>query len=120
MQYNKPGNLVVGSVSKETLDAIPDHRIVRPIVNASENAENALESMRQTQDPWLYTSISAISHSEKSGLSFTASFDGTVKVWRVSPSDTGSSMDILGTWPHEGKVNFRHNLRASRSRGYSV
>ncbi|KAI9647419.1 hypothetical protein NHQ30_003804 [Ciborinia camelliae] len=106
MQYNKPGNLVVGSVEKETLDAIPDHRIVRPIVNASENAENALDSMRQTQDPWLYTSISAISHSQKSGLSFTASFDGTVKVWRVSPSDTGSSMDILGTWAHEGKVNF--------------
>lgn len=124
MQYNKPGNLVVGSVSKETLDAIPDHRIVRPIVNASENAENALESMRQTQDPWLYTSISAISHSEKSGLSFTASFDGTVKVWRVSPSDTGSSMDILGTWPHEGKVNFvttseHHDLVATASDVYN-
>ncbi|KAB8303664.1 hypothetical protein EYC80_005058 [Monilinia laxa] len=124
MQYNKPGNLVVGSVSKETLDAIPDHRIVRPIVNASENAENALESMRQTQDPWLYTSISAISHSEKSGLSFTASFDGTVKVWRVSPSDTGSSMDILGTWAHEGKVNFvttseHHDLVATASDVYN-
>ncbi|RAL61727.1 hypothetical protein DID88_002795 [Monilinia fructigena] len=124
MQYNKPGNLVVGSVSKETLDAIPDHRIVRPIVNASENAENALESMRQTQDPWLYTSISAISHSKKSGLSFTASFDGTVKVWRVSPSDTGSSMDILGTWAHEGKVNFvttseHHDLVATASDVYN-
>lgn len=106
MQYNKPGNLVVGSVSKETLDAIPNHRIIRPIVKPSENAENALDSMRQTQDPWLYTSISAISHSEKSGLSFTASFDKTVKVWMVSSSDNGSSMDVLGTWPHEGKVNF--------------
>ncbi|QSZ34111.1 hypothetical protein DSL72_005699 [Monilinia vaccinii-corymbosi] len=124
MQYNKPGNLVVGSVSKQTLDAIPDHRIVRPIVNASENAENALESMRQTQDPWLYTSISAISCSAKSGLTFTASFDGTVKVWRVSPSDTGSSMDILGTWPHEGKVNFvttseHHDLVATASDVYN-
>ncbi|KAM0143679.1 hypothetical protein ACHAP3_000939 [Botrytis cinerea] len=106
MQYNKPGNLVVGSVSKETLDAMPDHRIARPIVNVRDNVENALDSMRQTQDPWIYTSISAISHSHNSGLTFTASFDGTVKVWKVSPSDTGSSMDILGTWPHEGKVNF--------------
>ncbi|TGO82687.1 hypothetical protein BPOR_0777g00040 [Botrytis porri] len=120
MQYNKPGNLVVGSVSKETLDAMPDHRIARPIVNVRDNAENALDSMRQTQDPWLYTSISAISHSHNSGLTFTASFDGTVKVWRVSPSDTGSSMDILGTWPHEGKVNFvttseHHDLVATAS-----
>ncbi|KAJ8071092.1 hypothetical protein OCU04_001435 [Sclerotinia nivalis] len=124
MQYNKPGNLVVGSVSKESLDAIPDHRIVRPIVNASENAENALDSMRQTQDPWLYTSISSISHSQKSGLTFTASFDRTVKVWRVSPSDTGSSMDILGTWQHEGKVNFvttseHHDLVATASDVYN-
>ncbi|APA05946.1 hypothetical protein SS1G_01649 [Sclerotinia sclerotiorum 1980 UF-70] len=124
MQYNKPGNLVVGSVSKESLDAIPDHRVVRPIVNASENAENALDSMRQTQDPWLYTSISAISHSQNSGLTFTASFDRTVKVWRVSPSDTGSSMDILGTWQHEGKVNFvttseHHGLVATASDVYN-
>ncbi|TGO23270.1 hypothetical protein BPAE_0138g00230 [Botrytis paeoniae] len=124
MQYNKPGNLVVGSVSKETLDAMPDHRIARPIVNVRDNAENALDSMRQTQDPWLYTSISAISHSHKSGLTFTASFDGTVKVWRVSPSDTGSSMDILGTWPHAGKVNFvttseHHDLVATASDVYN-
>ncbi|KAF5876113.1 putative wd repeat-containing protein [Botrytis fragariae] len=124
MQYNKPGNLVVGSVSKETLDAMPDHRIARPIVNVRDNTENALDSMRQTQDPWLYTSISAISHSHNSGLTFTASFDGTVKVWRVSPSDTGSSMDILGTWPHEGKVNFvttseHHDLVATASDVYN-
>ncbi|KAF7884954.1 hypothetical protein EAF00_010772 [Botryotinia globosa] len=124
MQYNKPGNLVVGSVSKETLDAMPDHRIARPIVNVRDNAENALDSMRQTQDPWLYTSISAISHSHNSGLTFTASFDATVKVWRVSPSDTGSSMDILGTWPHEGKVNFvttseHHDLVATASDVYN-
>ncbi|CAD6443377.1 269dd8f5-e0c0-473c-a5e9-c6fc3e8f7f1d [Sclerotinia trifoliorum] len=124
MQYNKPGNLVAGSVSKESLDAVPDHRVVRPIVNASENAENALDSMRQTQDPWLYTSISAISHSQNSGLTFTASFDRTVKVWRVSPSDTGSSMDILGTWQHEGKVNFvttseHHSLVATASDVYN-
>jgi WD40 repeat protein len=104
MQYNKPGNLLVGSATLDTLKSIPDHRIVRPIVGREENAENALESMRQTQDPWLYTSVVSTAHSEVSGYTFTASFDGTVKVWKVS--EDGSSMTLCGTWEHDGKVNF--------------
>ncbi|TVY84506.1 Rik1-associated factor [Lachnellula suecica] len=104
MQYNKPGNLGVGSVSLDTLTAISDHRIVRPLVGTAENAENALESMRQTQDPWLYTSVVSTSHNEINGYTFTASFDKTVKVWTVS--EDGSSMDLRGTWDHENNVNF--------------
>lgn len=104
MQYNKPGNLLVGSTTLGTLKSIPDHRIVRPIVGREENAENALESMRQTQDPWLYTSVVSTAHSEVSGYTFTASFDETIKVWKVS--DDGSSMELCGTWEHDGKVNF--------------
>jgi hypothetical protein len=104
MQYNKPGNLLIGSSSLDTLKAVADHRIVRPIVCKGENAENALESMRQTQDPWLYTSVVSTAHSGSSGFTFTASFDGTVKAWKVS--ENGSHMDLHGTWPHDGKVNF--------------
>ena len=104
MQYNKPGNLLVGSVTLDTLRSIPDHRIERPIIGREENAENALESMRQTQDSWLYTSVVSTAHSEASGYTFTASFDGNVKVWKVS--DDGSSMVLHGNWAHEGKVNF--------------
>ena len=95
MQYNKPGNLVVGSSSLDTLRAIADHRVIRPIIGTAENVENALESMRLTQDPWLYTSVVSTSHSEMSGFTFTASFDETVKVWNVS--EDGSSMDLCGT-----------------------
>lgn len=104
MQYNKPGNLTVGSTSLDTLRAVEDHRIIRPIVDSLENADNALESMRQTQDPWLYTSVVSSSHCEKNGFTFTASFDHTVKIWKVA--ETGSSIDLCGTWLHDGKVNF--------------
>ncbi|KAF4634356.1 hypothetical protein G7Y89_g3750 [Cudoniella acicularis] len=104
MQYNKPGNLLVGSLASDTLRALPDHRIVRPLVAPGENVENAQDSMRQTQDPWLYTSVVATAHSEINGFTFTASFDKTVKIWVVS--ETGSSMDLVGTWAHEDKVNF--------------
>jgi hypothetical protein len=118
MQYNKPGNLVVGSCSLDALRAVADHRIVRPVIERAENAENSLESMRRTQDPWLYTSVVSTSHSEASGFTFTASFDHTVKVWKVSHD--GSSIDLRGTWRHDGKVNFvvtseHHNRVATAS-----
>jgi WD40 repeat protein len=103
MQYNKPGNLAVGSTSLDTLRAVPNHRVLRPVISKEENAENALESMRQTQDPWLYASVVSTSHSEISGFTFSASFDHTVKVWKVSPEGT---MDLRGAWYHDGKVNF--------------
>ena len=104
MQYNKPGNLTLGSLPLDELRAVPDHRIPRPFVGIGENRENALDAMRETQDPWLYTSVVSSSFSEYNGLAFTASFDKTVKVWKVA--DNGSSMALLGTWEHDNKVNF--------------
>ncbi|KAH8593290.1 hypothetical protein B0O99DRAFT_547507 [Bisporella sp. PMI_857] len=104
MQYNKPGNLGVGSCSLDTLKSISDHRIARPVIESSDNAENSLDAMRRTQDPWLYTSVVSTSYSEISKFAFTASFDRTVKVWTVDKK--GTSMDLCGTWQHDGNVNF--------------
>ncbi|RDL38248.1 uncharacterized protein BP5553_02588 [Venustampulla echinocandica] len=104
MQYNKPGNLVFGSLPSDTLKAVADHRIIRPLIDPDQNKENASHAMRQTQDPWLYTSVVSASYSETNGLTFTASFDKTVKIWAVS--EDGSSMALVGTWDHDDKVNF--------------
>lgn len=104
MQYNKPGNLVFGSSSLDTLKSIADHRIIRPLIDPDQNKENGSHAMRQTQDPWLYTSVVSASYSETTGLTFTASFDKTVKIWAVSKD--GSSMKLAGTWAHDNKVNF--------------
>jgi hypothetical protein len=119
MQYNKPGNLLLGSVPRDTVRSFDHHRIVRPLVAPAENAANSLPSMRLTQDPWLYTSVVSAAHCRESGLTFTASFDRTVKVWSVAKD--GSSMDIRGTWDHDGIVDFVvtskcHNLVATASR----
>ncbi|KAG4427116.1 hypothetical protein IFR05_017401, partial [Cadophora sp. M221] len=106
MQYNKPGNLLVGSTSLDVIRSYPDHRVVRPIVaneGDKENA-NALESMRTTQSPWLYESVVSTAYCELNGFSFTASFDKTIKIW--SASEDGSGMTLRGTWPHYEKVNF--------------
>ncbi|KAK4235603.1 WD40-repeat-containing domain protein, partial [Achaetomium macrosporum] len=100
-QYNKPGNLVLGSCSQSTLRAYPEHRIVRPVVP---KGENATEAMRQSQDPWLYSSVVSSDYDAVHDRAFTSSFDRTVKIWKVEES--GSSMTLLGDWRHDGNVNF--------------
>ncbi|KXJ84616.1 hypothetical protein Micbo1qcDRAFT_214170 [Microdochium bolleyi] len=78
-QYNKPGNLTLGNVMKKQLVAYPDYRIVRPVVT---QGDNALESMRYSQDLWLFTSVVSSDYSVTYDLAFTSSFDHTVKIWR--------------------------------------
>ncbi|KAK8039169.1 hypothetical protein PG993_007580 [Apiospora rasikravindrae] len=97
-QYNKPGNLLLGS-SKGTLRAFPDHRIPRPVVSTG---DNSLESMVESQDPWLYTSVVSSDYDRHNDLAFTSSFDKTVKVWKVYDD----YMKAVDTWEHGGRVNF--------------
>ncbi|KAJ2996825.1 hypothetical protein NUW58_g846 [Xylaria curta] len=98
-QYNKPGNLLLGSAVSNALRAYPDHRITRPIVL---NGDNSLDSMVASQDPWLFTSVVSSDYDPHCGLAFTSSFDKTVKVWKLKEG----SMTCLGTWVHGGRVNF--------------
>ncbi len=115
MEYNKPGNLLLGSTTHDTLKSFADHRIPRPIPDRLTNGG----SIHQTQDPWLYSSVVSTAHCKKSGFSFTASFDETVKIWSVQPD--GSSMESVGTWKHAGKVNFvvtsNHHERVATAAG---
>lgn len=98
-QYNKPGNLLLCSTRQGSLRAFPDHRIPRPVV---EKGENSTEAMRQSQDAWLYSSVVSSDYDETHGRAYTSSFDKTVKVWKADES----GMTALGTWQHEGNVNF--------------
>ncbi|OHF02427.1 WD repeat domain-containing protein [Colletotrichum orchidophilum] len=100
-QYNKPGNLLLCSTTLGQLKAFPDHRIPRPIV---EKGENSTEAMRQSQSPWLYSSVVSSDYDRINDRAYTSSFDKTVKVWKVD--DTGAKMEALGTWAHMGNVNF--------------
>lgn len=100
-QYNKPGNLVLGSCSAGTLRAFPDHRIVRPMVD---KGENSTEEMRESQDPWLYTSVVSSDYDQIHDRAFTCGYDRTVKIWKVDKA--GATMRLIGTWLHDGNVNF--------------
>lgn len=114
-QYNKPGNLLLGSAllgtdspGKVVIKSYPDHRIPRPLVM---KGENSTDEMRESQDPWLYTSVVSSDYDPVYGRTYTSSFDRTVKAWKVEES--GTSMTCLGTWKHDGIVNF---VQASRLR----
>ncbi|KAH6656662.1 hypothetical protein BKA67DRAFT_552618 [Truncatella angustata] len=98
-QYNKPGNLLLGS-AKGTLQALPHHRIPRPIVA---NGENALDSMVESQDPWLFTSVVDSDYDPVQKRAYTASFDNRVLVWKIEEDNT---MKALDAWEHSGRVNF--------------
>lgn len=100
-QYNKENNLVLGSCSRGTLKAYSDHRIVRPLI---EKGDNSSEAMRQSQSPWLYTSVVSSDYDARYDRAYTCGFDRTVKIWKAEAS--GSSMSLLATWPHDGNVNF--------------
>ncbi|KAK7437774.1 hypothetical protein CaCOL14_000500 [Colletotrichum acutatum] len=100
-QYNKAGNLLLCSTTLGQLKAYPDHRIPRPIV---EKGENSTEAMRESQSPWLYSSVVSSDYDRINNRAYTSSFDKTVKVWKVD--DRGANMEALGTWTHAGNVNF--------------
>lgn len=107
-QYNKPGNLVLGSVSRGSaaLTAYDDHRIVRPIV---ERGQNSTDEMRESQDPWLYTSVVSSDHDPIHKRTYTSGFDKRVKIWKVEKTDNlanSHKMRCIGTWEHQGPVNF--------------
>lgn len=100
-QYNKPGNLLLGSTSAGTLRAFPDHRVVRPLVAKGDNAS---EAMRRSQDPWLYSSVVSAAYDPRLDIAYTSSFDKTVKAWKVDKS--GKTMQLAGMWLHDENVNF--------------
>lgn len=110
-QYNKPGNLLLGSLAAGRLQAYPDHCIPRPLVA---KGDNATEAMRQSQDQWLYSSVVSSDYDPVHRRAYTSSFDGTVKVWKVEDDDDavargkprGKHMTLLATWRHDGNVNF--------------
>lgn len=100
-QYNKQGNLLLCSVSEGMLRAFPDHRIPRPIVSKGENSSDA---MRQSQEPWVYSSVVSSDYDKNKDIAYTSSFDRTMKAWKIRGD--GTSMEAVASFQHTGNVNF--------------
>jgi WD40 repeat protein len=59
--------------------------------------------MRHTQDPWLYCSVVDSAYDVTRNKAFTSGLDHSVKIWDIAGD--GSTMNLYGTWHHDGVVN---------------
>lgn len=91
MQYNRPNNLLLGDLERNTLQELPEHHVARPIVSDSRNV-NSLQAMQETQDARLFKTVAAVSFSEDSRALYSAGADGVVRMYDASSGRCISSL----------------------------
>ncbi|KAK5108921.1 hypothetical protein LTR62_007723 [Meristemomyces frigidus] len=88
MQYNSSRNLVVGDFASTQLQELSEHCVARPSVTDEANV-NALHSMRESQDPRLFTTVAAVSFSPNGDKLYTAGSDKMLRVYSTNSNVTG-------------------------------
>lgn len=83
LQYNRPNNFLYGDIIHNTLCELPDHRIPRPRPDTIACGPNSTDAVYDACDPMVYKSVTAIQFSPQGGELYSASHDGTVKVWDI-------------------------------------
>lgn len=84
--YNRPQNLLLGDLTKNSLTELADHWIPRPDPST-------------TEDPRLFTTVSAMQWVGR--RLYTASYDHTVKIW---DSEAQPRASCLRTLKHDSQV----------------
>lgn len=85
MQYNRQNNLLLGRINDSVLWELPDHAIKRD----AHFGVNATHAMQASQDPYLFTTVSAIEFAE-SNIMLSAGYDSCVRLWEVNTEDSPS------------------------------
>lgn len=101
MEYNKPKNLVIGDAPAGHVQALPHHRIPRPLV---EGGVNATEAMRNSQDPHLYTTVQSVAFSANGRRMYSVSVDHHLNVYKVS-RDSVVKTKLTGRSTHTAPVD---------------
>ena len=92
MQYNRPNNLLLGDLERNSLHELPEHHVARPIVSDSRNV-NSLHAMQETQDHRLFKTVAAVGFSEDSRALYSAGADGVVRMYDTSSGSCLSSLE---------------------------
>jgi len=100
VQYNRPCNLLLGDITCNTLNELPDHRVDRPKPETLGDTYNARRAVYDACDPMVYTTVSSIAFSPSADRMYSASHDHTVKVWDV----TATEKKCLKTLRHNANV----------------
>lgn len=98
MQYNRPGNLIVGDHAKGILHELSEHHLPRPAIAAEGNA-NSLHAMRESQDPRLFMTVANVQFSPDGQTLYSAGTDAKVRAYDVSGDYVRSSFEIQHAAP---------------------
>lgn len=83
LQYNRPNNFLYGDIIHNTLCELPDHQVPRPRPDTIASGPSSTDAVYDACDPMIYKSVTAIQFSPQGGELYSASHDGTVKVWDI-------------------------------------
>lgn len=111
MQYNRPNNLLFGSLAYNEIHELPCHSLARPITTTGANSSLA---MFASQDPKLYTTVTSVAFAPCGSLMYSAGYDKSLCVWDVeSPTSQpqlalklrrGEEVEMMAVHPHESGV----------------
>lgn len=81
MQYNGRNNLLLGDMASRSIKELPEHCIerIRP-----PSGPNSLQAMHSSQDPNIWTTVSAVKFSPDGRFMFTAGYDQMARGYDMS------------------------------------
>ncbi|KAK7539864.1 uncharacterized protein J3D65DRAFT_620077 [Phyllosticta citribraziliensis] len=83
MQYNRPNNLLFGSIHERTLLELPEHHTLRERPASGPNSSN---TMHVTQDRRLFQTVAALCFSPNGKSMYSAGYDGMLRMWDIKES----------------------------------
>ncbi|KAF2221410.1 hypothetical protein BDZ85DRAFT_320598 [Elsinoe ampelina] len=108
MQYNRPKNLLLGDHTG-TVRELPDHHVQRPLVKKGVNASH---SMRESQDPRLFTTVQMVAFSPDNERLHAVSMDGKLSSYLLREGVSETTLE--GIYQHDTQVDL---LTVSQTNG---
>ncbi|KAL8908466.1 MAG: hypothetical protein Q9207_000772 [Kuettlingeria erythrocarpa] len=88
LQYNRPRNLLFGSLVSNIICELPDHCVDRPkpeaVKESGNKGPNSTYAVYQACDPMVYKTVTSVQFAPTGETLYTASHDQTVKIWDMS------------------------------------
>ncbi|KAF2269015.1 WD40 repeat-like protein [Lojkania enalia] len=100
MQYNRPNNLLYGDVTNKVIHELAEHSVYRPRTKSGPNSTHA---MYVSQDPKLFTTVSAVAFSPKGDYMFSTGYDWHACIWRIRTD--GEQPELIRALKHKAEVD---------------
>jgi WD40 repeat protein len=99
MQYNRPNNLLFGSLLDATIHELAEHSTER---GRTETGANSTHAMFASQDPKLYTTVTSVAFAPSGKVMYSAGYDDFVCVWDLTSAS--SQPTLASSFRHKAEV----------------